>query len=675
MKRILHQLRKNGKNVFPYTVFEAILDDDGKSLKQKLSEVLREFHNLKESVLNGALQGPPGLPGDSGKNIELRVYENIIQWRTEGSDNKWMDLMSIKDIIPDGSITDELGNIVDLKEWVTGKISNSIESSIVDNLDSYDENKSLSANQGRLLGKSVDKVLEYLQNLSITPDGNIEIGQGPKGEDGRSPEFINDNNFIKWKLEGDTEWQLLFEFNPVVELPEDFKLDGYATEEWVNLQLGEITKYLNSIDLGSQGPKGEDGVNPEIRYHGDTIQWKLSTDTEWKDLCKIDISNEDTPSFEKIIVDNLITPDSTKPLSANQGVVIKSYIDSLTKYIGTISGDNLGEITNVVESGKNIELRKNETHIQWRVEDEGDWIDLIAISDLIVEGKSINVIDNLNSDSSVDALSANQGKILNSSILKVLEFIKNIDMSGGEVIQGPKGDDGKKIQLKSNGEFIQWKYEDDDEYSWLNLISLDELIDSNQNINIIDNLSDNSITDALSANQGRILKEFIDKLHKLFNEITSQDMVEIIDSLNDTSKTSGLSANQGKILNENINNIKSDIEYYNSFNERLASTLFRPGYVNNDGNITVDVNEWTITYFEQVKPNTDYIIQADENCLNIRWVFYIIKDGQIEFLENDIVRKTNYTMITIPDNVYYIKIGFKTLKPNNTFLSYTLRSK
>lgn len=667
---ILHQLTKGGRNIFPYTVFEAILDDDGKSLKQKLSEVLREFHSLKESVLNGALQGPPGLQGENGKNIELRVDNNIIQWRTEGSD-AWTDLMSVKDIIPEGSIKDEEGNTIDLKEWVTGKIT----SNIVDNLDSDDSTKALSAQQGKILSNSIDKVLEYLQNLSIDSDGNIEIGQGPKGEDGRSPEFINENNVIKWRLEGDTEWKVLLKFNPNVELPPDFKLDGYATEDWVNGKVKYLTEYLNSIDIGTKGDKGEDGSSPEMRYENNTVQWKLSTDTEWKDLCRLDFTNGETPSLEGMIVDNLTTPDSNKVLSANQGVIIKNYIDSLTRYMGAIGGNNLGDITNVVENGKNIELRKNETHIQWRVEGEGEWIDLIAIKDLVTEGQTINVIDNLYSDSSTDALSAQQGKILNSSITKILELIKNMDFGGGEAVQGPKGEDGKKVQLRSTDSYIQWKYDDEDEDSWLNLVSLKDLVNSSQNFNVIDNLSDNSPTDALSANQGRILKEFMDKLYKLFTEITSQDMVEIIDSLDESSKTCGLSANQGKILNEKIKSISGDIEYYNSFNERLASTLFRPGYINDDGNITVDANEWTITYFEQVKPDSRYIIEADDNCLAIRWTFYLIKDGQIEFLENGIARKTKYTMIDIPENVHYMKIGFKTSKPNSTFLSYKLRQK
>lgn len=666
----LHQLTKGDKRIFPYTVFEAILDDDGKSLKQKLSEVLREFHSLKESVLNGALQGPPGLQGENGKNIELRVEEGIIQWRPEGQ-GEWTNLMSLKDLVPDGTIKDEEGNSIDLKEWVNNRIT----SNIVNNLDSDDSDKALSASQGKILNSSINKILDYLQNLSIDSDGNIEIGQGPKGEDGRSPEFISENNVIKWRLEGDTEWKVLLEINPDIELPEDIILDGYATETWVSEQIGKITKYLNSIEIGSKGEKGENGYSPEMRYNNNTIQWKLPIDTEWKDLCKIDISNGDTPSLEGIIVDDLTTADPNKVLSANQGVVIKKYIDTLTKYVGTISGGNMGDITNVVENGKNIELQKNETHIQWRVEGESEWKDLIAISDLVVEGQAVNVIDNLNSDSSTDALSANQGKILNSSITKVLEIIKNMDFTGTEGIQGPKGEDGKKVQLRSNGKFIQWKYEDDDEYSWLNLVSLDELVDLNRDFNVIDNLSDNSPTDALSANQGRILKEFMDKLYRLLQEINSQDLVQIIDTLDDSSKTSGLSANQGKILNEKINDIKGDVEYYNSFNERLASTLFRPGYINDDGNITVDANEWTITYFEQVKPNSSYIIDADDNCLAIRWTFYLINEGKIEFLENGIARKTKYTMIDIPEGVHYIKIGFKTSKPNSTFLSYKLRQK
>ena len=61
-------------------------------------------------------------------------------------------------------------------------------------------------------------------------------------------------------------------------------------------------------------------------------------------------------------------------------------------------------------------------------------------------------------------------------------------------------------------------------------------------INVVDNLESTSTTDALSANQGRELKEMIDGVGG----------VEVVDNLTSTNTTSALSANQGRILNNKI---------------------------------------------------------------------------------------------------------------------------
>ena len=68
-------------------------------------------------------------------------------------------------------------------------------------------------------------------------------------------------------------------------------------------------------------------------------------------------------------------------------------------------------------------------------------------------------------------------------------------------------------------------------------------------IGIVDNLESTSTTDALSANQGRVLKEMID----------DASSVSVINNLNSTSTTDALSANQGKILNDKISTLDSEV--------------------------------------------------------------------------------------------------------------------
>ena len=89
------------------------------------------------------------------------------------------------------------------------------------------------------------------------------------------------------------------------------------------------------------------------------------------------------------------------------------------------SYSNPAELTVIdgVSDGREIELQKNDTHIQWRYKDEGDdaWQDLIKISD----------------------------------------------------ITGQDGTDGREIEIQVNDGYIQWKYTDDND--WNNLIAVSEL--------------------------------------------------------------------------------------------------------------------------------------------------------------------------------------------------------
>ena len=75
-------------------------------------------------------------------------------------------------------------------------------------------------------------------------------------------------------------------------------------------------------------------------------------------------------------------------------------------------------------------------------------------------------------------------------------------------------------------------------------------------MDIIDNLTSSRANAALSANQGKALKERIDDVER---SISSGSGVTIADNLSSTSKTAALSANQGRVLNEKINNVEQSI--------------------------------------------------------------------------------------------------------------------
>lgn len=82
-------------------------------------------------------------------------------------------------------------------------------------------------------------------------------------------------------------------------------------------------------------------------------------------------------------------------------------------------------------------------------------------------------------------------------------------------------------------------------------------------IGIIDNLESTSTTDALSANQGRVLKEMI-------NDVSN---VNVVNNLTSTSTTDALSSYQGKVLNEKISEVRSELGAGNWNTLSLASGI------------------------------------------------------------------------------------------------------
>lgn len=78
----------------------------------------------------------------------------------------------------------------------------------------------------------------------------------------------------------------------------------------------------------------------------------------------------------------------------------------------------------------------------------------------------------------------------------------------------------------------------------------------------IDNLNSTSTTDALSANQGKILND----------KILGLNIPSVVDNLTSTSTTNALSANQGKILNNSITNTNSKITNLTTYSTNEVKT-------------------------------------------------------------------------------------------------------
>ena len=100
---------------------------------------------------------------------------------------------------------------------------------------------------------------------------------------------------------------------------------------------------------------------------------------------------------------------------------------------------------------------------------------------------------------------------------------------------------------------------------------------------IVDNLNSTSTTDALSANQGKVLNEKINDLN----------IPQVVDSLDSTDATKALSANQGKILNEKFNKKYSGVR---SANYLFATKPLSPSSTN-FGTLTLFVSN--LDYYDK----------------------------------------------------------------------------
>ena len=249
------------------------------------------------------------------------------------------------------------------------------------------------------------------------------------------------------------------------------------------------------------------------------------------------------------VIDNLTSTSATDALSANQGRILDINKQDISTLQSDIEALNFNTLT-VVDAPVNLTDAVNK-----------EYVDNLT---------PVTVVDNLTSTSATDALSANQGRVLNvtkQNISTLQTSIQSLNFDSLTVINAPTN---------------------------TNDVANKAYVDSNSNpIAVIDNLTSTSASDALSANQGRILNNIKQDISTLqsaiepisFNSLTvlnvptsatdvaNKDYVDnssggitVIDNLTSTSSTDALSANQGRILNINkqdISTLQSDIEDLN----------------------------------------------------------------------------------------------------------------
>jgi len=93
----------------------------------------------------------------------------------------------------------------------------------------------------------------------------------------------------------------------------------------------------------------------------------------------------------------------------------------------------VGETGSPGADGREVELQTTETHVQWRYEGESEWTDLVALS----------------------AITGPQG------------------IQGETGLTGAAGADGREVELRKTETHVQWRYEDEAE--WTDLVALSEI--------------------------------------------------------------------------------------------------------------------------------------------------------------------------------------------------------
>ena len=155
--------------------------------------------------------------------------------------------------------------------------------------------------------------------------------------------------------------------------------------------------------------------SPEVRNNGTAIQWKYASESEWHDLVSIDELKGSAGEKGADGKDGTGGKDGKDGLDGKNGVDGKDGADGKDGKNGKNGAD-----------GRSVEIKKTDSHIQWRQEG-GQWQNLVALSDI----------------------------------------------TGPSGQKGADGKDGKSPEFRVNESTLQWRYAGDE--VWLNLYDLSSL--------------------------------------------------------------------------------------------------------------------------------------------------------------------------------------------------------
>ena len=161
-------------------------------------------------------------------------------------------------------------------------------------------------------------------------------------------------------------------------------------------------------------------------------------------------------------------------------------------------------------------------------------------------------------------------------------------------------------------------------------------------IDVINNLTSTSTTNALSANQGKVLNETIDGVSHSVSDLNNTVSNLVIDSHTSTSTTNALSANQGKVLYDLIDdNSHSIFDLENDVDRLDGETLkgisinlydknrtdFIPDkYINTNGSLSTYSGS-IVSPLIKIKPNTIYAYQRIGGSQSDNYFRFVAANG------------------------------------------------
>ncbi len=303
--------------------------------------------------------------------------------------------------------------------------------------------------------------------------------KGDPGQDGREVEFRRTYDYIQWRYVGDTQWTNLISLLNITGAAGADGIDGREVE----LQIAADGKTLqwryengawaDLFDLsalkGADGTNGVDGDEVELRRGETHIEWKYTSQTQWKQLVSLDsLKGEKGDKGEDGVGVESILKTSSDGLVDTYTV---TYTDGTTTTFTVTNGAQGVQGEQGIQGIQGVPGENGETPVITIV--DGYWyIDGVNTEQPAqgIQGETgvgISDISKTGTDGLVDTytITFTDGRTTTFTVTN------GADGKDGET--GAAGADGREVELRVNGGHIQWRYAG--EAQWQDLVSLDSL--------------------------------------------------------------------------------------------------------------------------------------------------------------------------------------------------------